>query len=113
MLSVNAFLFFMLLLLVAALLAPLIEKLKIPFSIFLILLGYGSSEIATKNFGIDIGINWENFRPLIIHFILPILIFQAAIMTDIRALKENILPVFMLALPLLLVSAGIIAMCRH
>ena len=109
MLSVNAFLFFMLLLLVAALLAPLIEKLKIPFSIFLILLGYGSSEIATKNFGIDIGINWENFRPLIIHFILPILIFQAAIMTDIRALKENILPVFMLALPLLLVSAGIIA----
>jgi CPA1 family monovalent cation:H+ antiporter len=108
-LSVNAFLFFMLLLLVAALLSPLIEKLKIPFSIFLILLGYGSSEAATKGFGIDIGINWENFRPLIIHFILPILIFQAAIMTDIRALKDNILPVFMLTLPLLLLSAGIIA----
>jgi CPA1 family monovalent cation:H+ antiporter len=109
MLSVNAFLFFMLLLLVAALLAPFIEKLKVPFSIFLIILGFGSSEIATRSFGIDIEINWENFRPLIIHFILPILIFQAAIMTDIRSLKENILPVFMLALPLLLVSACIIA----
>ena len=109
MLSVNAFLFFMVLLLVAALLEPVVEKLKIPFSILLVLLGFGSSEIATKGLGIDIGIHWDNFRPLIIHVILPILIFHAAIMADIRALKENVLPVFMLALPLLLVSAGIIA----
>jgi len=73
------------------------------------LLGFISSEIITKGFGVDTGIHWENFRPLIVHVILPILIFQAAMMTDIKSLRENVLPVFMLALPLLLVSAGIIA----
>lgn len=109
MLTVNAFLFFMVLLLIAALLEPLVEKIYVPFSIVLVLLGFISSEIVTKGFGVDTGIHWENFRPLIIHVILPILIFQAAMMTDIKSLRENILPIFMLALPLLLVSAGIIA----
>lgn len=109
MLTVNAFLFFMVLLLIAALLEPLVEKIYIPFSIVLVLLGFISSEIVTKSFGVDTGIHWENFRPLIIHVILPILIFQAAMMTDIKSLRENILPIFMLALPLLLLSAGIIA----
>lgn len=101
--------FFMVLLLIAALLEPIIEQFELPASIFLVLLGYISSEIATKNFGIDIGINWENFQPIIIHFILPVLIFQAAIMTDIRSLRENALPIFMLALPLLLISTAVIA----
>ena len=109
MLTVNAFLFFMVLLLIAALLEPFVEKIYIPFSIVLVLLGFISSEIVTKSFGVDTGIHWENFRPLIIHVILPILIFQAAMMTDIKSFRENILPIFMLALPLLLLSAGIIA----
>jgi CPA1 family monovalent cation:H+ antiporter len=109
MLTVNAFLFFLVLLLIAALIEPLIEKINVPFSIVLVLLGFISSEIITKGFGVDTGIHWENFRPLIVHVILPILIFQAAMMTDIKSLRENVLPVFMLALPLLLVSAGIIA----
>lgn len=109
MLSTTGFMFFMVLLLVAALLEPFIEKHDIPFSIFLVLIGYGASEIATRGFGFDIGINWENFRPIIIHFILPVLIFQAAIMTDIKSLRENALPIIMLALPLLLISATIIS----
>jgi CPA1 family monovalent cation:H+ antiporter len=109
MLTVNAFLFFMVLLLIAALIEPLVEKISVPFSIILVLLGYVSSEIVTRGFGIDTGIHWENFRPLIVHVILPVLIFQAAMMTDIRSLRNNVIPVFMLALPLLLVSAGIIA----
>lgn len=109
MLTVNAFLFFLVLLLIAALIEPLIEKFNVPFSIILVLLGFISSEIVTKGFGVDTGIHWENFRPLIVHVILPILIFQAAMMTDIKSVRDNILPVFMLALPLLLVSAGIIA----
>ena len=109
MLTVNAFLFFLVLLLIAALIEPLIEKFNVPFSIVMVWLGFISSEIITKGFGVDTGIHWENFRPLIVHVILPILIFQAAMMTDIKSLRENVLPVFMLALPLLLVSAGIIA----
>lgn len=109
MLTVNAFVFFLTLLLLAALLAPLTEKLKIPSSIFLVVLGFASSEIVTKLMGVNIGINWENFHILITQVILPILIFQAAMMTDIRALRQNMLPIFMLALPLTLISAGIIA----
>lgn len=109
MLTVNAFMFFMVLLLIAALIEPPIEKTRVPFSIILVLLGFAGSEIVTKVFGVDTGIHWENFRPLIVHLILPVLIFQAAMMTDIKSLRANILPVFMLALPLLLASTIIIA----
>jgi CPA1 family monovalent cation:H+ antiporter len=44
---------------------------------------------------------------------LPILIFQAALEIDIKLLWENIIPIGLLALPLMLVSAMVIAACVY
>ncbi len=109
MLTATAFLFFMLLLLITALLERYFERLNIPLSLVLVILGFVASELATKGLGLDIGINWDNFQPLIVHFLLPILIFQAAMMMDVQSLRKNILPILMLALPLTLLSTVFIA----
>ena len=102
MLTAHAFLFFMALMLVAVLLEPLAEKIKIPFSIILVLIGYLGSEIAVDIFAIDTGIRWDNFHTIIFNVFLPILIFHAALKTDIKSLRENAVPIFLLALPLML-----------
>lgn len=105
-----AFLFFFVMLLVAAVLEPVLEKHNIPSSVVLVLIGYTGSEFVTRILHLDIGIHWENFQGLITHILLPVLIFHAAMMTDMDSLKANWLPIFMLALPLLLVATVIMAM---
>jgi Na+:H+ antiporter len=102
-------LFFMGLLLMAVILEPLAEKLRLPFSIVLILLGFVGSEIVTGVFSVDTGIRWDNFQFIIFHIFLPILIFQSAIKLDVQELWKNALPIFLLALPFMMVAAVITA----
>ena len=109
MLTATAFLFFLGLLLVGQFLEPLADKIRLPFSILLVLLGFIGSELLTRGFGLDTGIDWENFNTLVFYVLLPVLIFQAAMEIDVSALKENIVPIMLLALPLMLVSAGVTA----
>jgi len=99
----------MALLLVAALVEPLAKKIHLPFSIILVIIGFIGSELVVKKLGIDTGIRWDNFGTIIFYFILPILIFQAALEIDIKLLWKNIVPIGLLALPLMLVSALVIA----
>jgi len=113
MLTSHTVLFLMALLLVAALVEPLAKKIHLPFSIILVVIGFIGSEIAVKQLGIDTGIRWDNFGTIIFYFILPILIFQAALEIDIKLLWENIIPIGLLALPLMLVSAVVIAACVY
>jgi CPA1 family monovalent cation:H+ antiporter len=113
MLTSHTVLFLMALLLVAALIEPLAKKIHLPFSIILVVIGFIGSEIAVKQLGIDTGIRWDNFGTIIFYFILPILIFQAALEIDIKLLWENIIPIGLLALPLMLVSAMVIAACVY
>jgi CPA1 family monovalent cation:H+ antiporter len=113
MLTSHTVLFLMALLLVAALVEPLAKKIHLPFSIILVVIGFIGSEIAVKQLGIDTGIRWDNFGTIIFYFILPILIFQAALEIDIKLLWENIIPIGLLALPLMLVSAMVIAACVY
>jgi len=113
MLTSHTVLFLMALLLVAALVEPLAKKIHLPFSIILVVIGFIGSEIAVKQLGIDTGIRWDNFGTIIFYFILPILIFQAALEIDIKLLWENIVPIGLLALPLMLVSAMVIAACVY
>ena len=109
MLTSNTFLFFLALLLIAVLLEPLAKKIRLPFSIVLVLIGFVGSEVLTKVLDVDTGIRWDNFHSIIFYVILPILIFQAAIEIDIKSLKQNIIPILVLALPLMLVSAAVTA----
>ena len=111
MLTSYTALFLMALLLVAALVEPLAKKIHLPFSIILVLIGFIGSEVVVKTLSIDTGIRWDNFGTIIFYFILPILIFQAALEIDIKILWKNIVPIGLLALPLMLVSAAVIAAC--
>ena len=109
MLTSHTALFLMALLLVAALVEPLAKKIHLPFSIILVIIGFIGSELVVKKLEIDTGIRWDNFGTIIFYFILPVLIFQAALEIDIKLLWQNIVPIGLLALPLMLVSALLIA----
>lgn len=109
MLSANAALFFIVLFLVAIFLEPLANKIRIPFSIVLVLIGFAGSEITTNIFEIDTGIRWHNFKDIIFYVILPVLIFQAAIEINLKLLWCNLIPIIIMALPLMILSAAVTA----
>lgn len=104
MFTSTAFLFLILLLTIAFLAQPLSERLHVPFSLVLVFTGYAGSEIFVRVLGQDTGITWHNFRDIIFYLFIPIIIFYAAISLDVKLLCKNSLIIFMLALPLLLVS---------
>ena len=113
MLTSYTFLFFLALLLISVLLEPLAKKLRIPFSIILVIVGFIGSEVVVKLFGVDTGIRWDNFHDIIFYVILPILIFQAAIEINLKSLKENLVPIIVLAIPLMVISAAVTAVCVY
>ena len=110
MLSSQVILFFIVLLLLALLLEPLAEKINLPFSIVLVVIGYVASEFSVHVLELDTGIRWDNFKPVIFYVILPVLIFQAALEIRLEALWRNLLPILILALPLMLVSTLVTAL---
>jgi monovalent cation:H+ antiporter, CPA1 family len=50
---------------------------------------------------------------VVIHVFLPILLFEAAISTDLRRLRENLAPVLLLAVPGMLVSVAVAGLVVH
>lgn len=92
--------------LVAALLEPWVKKTRLPFTAALVLLGFISSEIWT-GLGYDTGLRWDNFLNIVLHILVPILVFESAFHMPVKLLFRNGLPIFVLAVPALLVSAGI------
>lgn len=104
-----AVLFFLLLLVIGLLLEPAAARWRIPASVLLVLLGFCASELATRLLHLDLGIRWNNLGTLITYVIVPSLVFESALRLDTAALRRECLPIFLLALPLLLLAAGIIA----
>jgi len=104
----HVILLFMGMLLLAILVEPLADKIKLPFSAALLLVGFLASEILVS-LSIDTGIRWHNFDDLIFFVLLPVLIFEAAFNMNAKLLLKNIVPVLFMAIPLMLLSTGIIA----
>jgi len=109
MLTTTTILFFIALLLVSTLLEPLADKIHVPFSIMLVIIVFIGSEIAIGIFDIDTGICWDNFKDVIFYVILPIFIFQAAIEINLKILLKNLIPILIMALPLMVISALVTA----
>ena len=108
----HVILLFMGMLLLSIILEPLAGRLKLPFAAALMVIGFLASELMVY-FSIDTGIRWHNFYELIFYVFLPILIFEAAFNMDVRLLLRNLVPVLVLAIPLMLVSTGIIAVVLY
>lgn len=99
---------FLVLLFLAFLLYPLARSLNIPYASLLALAGIVSSTVLV-NKGFDTGLRWDNFHQLVFYVLLPLLIFEAALRLKADDFFENLLYILLLAIPLMLLSTGIIA----
>jgi len=90
----------------AAVLESWVKRTQIPFTAMLVILGFVGSEIWT-GLGYDTGLRWDSFRDIILHLLVPILVFESAFHMPTRLLLRNWLAVFILAVPALLISAFI------
>ena len=89
------------LLLVATAVALITQKLRIPYVTGLVLAGLPINEVLSRRVGLD--------PDLVLNLFLPILIFEAAIGTDIRRLRSTFKPIALLAGPGAVLSSAIIA----
>ncbi|MFM7423836.1 MAG: cation:proton antiporter [Elainella sp.] len=89
------------LLLVATAVALLSRQLDIPYVTGLVLAGLALTNFLPENIGLD--------SSLIFNLFLPILLFEAAINTDISRLRSTIKPVALLAGPGVIISTGVTA----
>lgn len=101
-------LLFMAMLLAALLLEPLARLLRLPLSAALVAGGFAGSQLMVSS-GLDTGLRWYHFHDLVFYVFLPALIFESAISLNGRLLLRNLTPVLLLALPLLLLTAGVTA----
>jgi Na+:H+ antiporter len=97
---------FMAMLLIAVLSEPLAKLLRIPFTALLVLIGFMGSELLVAG-GVDTGLRWQQFNHLILHVFVPVLVFESAFNMKARILLKNLLPVLLLAIPAMLLAAGI------
>ncbi|PHS31070.1 MAG: sodium:proton antiporter [Sulfurovum sp.] len=100
------------LLLVAILSAPLAKRLGLPFSALLVIEGFVGSELIVA-LGFDLGLRWYHFHDLVFFILLPVLIFESALNIDVRLLLKNLIPIFILAIPIMLLSTGITAVLLY
>ncbi len=105
-------LMFMVMLLFAVLAAPLARRVYLPFSAILVLGGFIGSELIVS-VGLDTGLRWHHFHDLIFFMLLPALIFEAALNLNVHLLLKNLIPILILAIPLMLLSAVITAILLY
>ncbi|MCU0548239.1 MAG: sodium:proton antiporter [Leptolyngbya sp. Prado105] len=89
------------LLLIATLVALVTQRLRISYVTGLVLAGLPITELWSRRVGLD--------PTLVLNLFLPILIFEAAINTDIRRLRSTFKPIALLAGPGSILSSGVIA----
>jgi CPA1 family monovalent cation:H+ antiporter len=89
------------LLILATVVALVSQKLRIPYITGLVLAGLPITEVFSRRVGLD--------PTLVLNLFLPILIFEAAINTDISRLRSTFKPIALLAGPGSLISSAIIA----
>lgn len=95
---------FMAVLLAALLLEPVARLVRIPHSALLALAGFTGSWLLV-NQDIDTGLRWYNFHDLVFYVFLPVLIFNSALRMDARLLLRNLVPVLLLSVPVVILSA--------
>jgi len=97
------------LLLVAAAVLALSKKLRLPFTVMLVVAGIGLTEWAKWTPSLLASLVEFHISPDVILFVfLPTLIFESSLHLDARELRRNLLPVLTLAVPGLLISTVII-----
>jgi len=94
------------LVLLAMRLEPLAERFRIPFSVLLVVAGFALSEAVTA-LGLDTGLRYTHFVDLVLHGLVPILVFRSAFGLSLPALLRDLPSVLLLAIPLMLMAATV------
>ena len=95
-------------LLMAVFTAPLAKRIGLPFSGLLVIEGFLGSELIVA-LGFDLGLRWYHFHDLVFFILLPVLIFESALNIDAKLLLKNLIPIVILAIPIMLLSTLITA----
>ncbi len=90
------------LLLVATGVALLSRRLRVPYVTGLVVAGLAIAELLPRKIGLD--------SSLIFNLFLPILLFEAAINTDVSRLRSTVKPIALLAGPGVVISSGVTAL---
>ncbi|HHP7243334.1 MAG TPA: cation:proton antiporter [Elainellaceae cyanobacterium] len=89
------------LLLVATAVALVTRQLRLPYVTGLVLAGLAVTKLLPQRIGLD--------PSLVLNLFLPILVFEAAINTDISRLRSTVKPIMLLAGPGIIVASGVTA----
>jgi CPA1 family monovalent cation:H+ antiporter len=87
---------------------PIARWLRLPFVAILIVVWFIGSELVV-NLGYDTGIRASNFPLLVFYVFLPIIIFESAYSIDQKQLRKSLLPILVLAVPIMILATVMIA----
>lgn len=103
----------MALMLVATLAALAVKRVKMPFTVVLVVAGLALG-YAARNLPLLHALQSLELTPDVVLFVfLPALVFESAFNMDSRALMKNIVPVSVLAAPGVVVSTAVVALILH
>ncbi len=92
------------LLALAVLLGSVAERVRLPVTVVLALVGFAASWVS-GNLGVGSPLQGEVFEEVVVFLFLPVLIFEAAYGLSTRAFFRNLGPILVLAIPAVLVAA--------
>jgi CPA1 family monovalent cation:H+ antiporter len=92
------------LLLFAILLEAFSTKWGFPFSSLLVLMGFLFSELIVV-LGYDTGLRWDSFVGIILHLLVPIIVFESAFNANYKALLSNLGTILFLAVPCMFLAS--------
>ncbi len=93
---------------VAMIAAAICKNIPIPYTVILVILGIILGSIARHSTEFEVLLEFQLTPDLVLFLFLPALVFESAINMDARLLMKDIIPVLVLAIPALLISAGIV-----
>lgn len=104
---------FVVLMVIAAVVDPIAKRLRLPFSVALVVVGAALAAVADR-VALLAPIAELEVTPEAVFFVfLPTLIFQSAFHLDAKALRANLAPTLTLAVPGLLISTALIGAIMH
>lgn len=96
------------LLTIAMIAAAICKNIPVPYTVFLVILGIILGSISRHNPELELLLEFQLTPDLVLFLFLPALIFESALNLDARLLMKDIIPVLILAIPAMLISAGLI-----
>lgn len=91
----------------AVLLGVLAQRVHLPFTVVLAAFGFAAGWLGGP-LGIERPLQGEEFEQILVFLFLPVLVFAAALGLSTRAFFRNLVPILVLAIPALVVSAALV-----